>query len=109
MARFQIPNPLILAITAFGSIPVWVAVTYLTAPTDRSKLLEFYRKVRPYGWWGSVARECGARPPRDLPILIACWLAGTIMVLGATIAVGKFLLAHPQRAPAISPPPSSEA
>jgi Na+/proline symporter len=90
--QFHIPATLILAITAFGSIPVWVIVTYMTSPVERWKLLEFYRKVRPYGWWGTVARESGIAGPRDLPKLIGCWLAGTVMVLGATIAVGKFLL-----------------
>jgi len=90
--HFQIPATLILAITAFGSIPVWVIVTYMTSPVERTKLMEFYRKVRPYGWWGAVARESRIAPPGDLPKLIGCWLAGTVMVLGATIAVGKFLL-----------------
>jgi Na+/proline symporter len=89
---FKIPATLILAITAFGSIPIWVIVTYMTSPVERWKLVEFYRKVRPYGWWGAIAKQSGIAPPRDLPRLVGCWLAGTVMVLGATIAVGKFLL-----------------
>jgi Na+/proline symporter len=87
-----LPPAVIIAISALGSIPIWVIVTLLTPPVERQKLLEFYRKVRPYGWWGPVAKESGIKPPGDLPMLIGCWLAGTVMVLGATIAIGKFLL-----------------
>jgi SSS family solute:Na+ symporter len=29
----------------------------MTKPVDNEKLLEFYKKVRPKGWWGPIARQ----------------------------------------------------
>ncbi len=37
---------------------VWLVVMSLTPPEPMEKLCEFYRRVRPYGWWGPVARLC---------------------------------------------------
>lgn len=32
-------------------------VTFLTKPVDNDKLLSFYKKVRPKGWWGPIATQ----------------------------------------------------
>jgi len=85
----------ILAITVAGSTVVWVAVTFLTAPVAEEKLVAFYRKVRPYGAWGRVAAASGVTPPKGLGRMLTSWLAGSVMVLAATFAAGKFLLASP--------------
>jgi SSS family solute:Na+ symporter len=37
---------------------LWMTVMFLTPPEPMEKLCEFYRRVRPYGWWGPVARLC---------------------------------------------------
>lgn len=37
---------------------LWIVVMYLTPPEPMEKLCEFYRRVRPYGFWGPVARQC---------------------------------------------------
>ena len=34
-----------------------IIVTLMTKPVDNEKLLEFYKKVRPKGWWGPIARQ----------------------------------------------------
>src|SRR5574338_856689 len=45
---------------------VWVAATYLTAPTDRKTLVEFYRLVRPAGaGWAPVRAEAGVGASPD--------------------------------------------
>jgi Na+/proline symporter len=85
----------ILAITVAGSTVVWLTVTFLTAPVAEEKLLAFYRKVRPYGAWGRIAAASGVTPPKGLGRMLASWLAGSVMVLAATFAAGKFLLASP--------------
>jgi Na+/proline symporter len=84
-----------LLITVAVSSVVWVMVTLLTAPVPREHLVAFYRKVRPHGAWGPVAREAGVPPTRGLCRLLLAWLGGTVMVLAATFAIGKFLLAEP--------------
>ena len=42
--------PLLLVLSAVGC----VAVTLLTPPDDMTMLEAFYRRVRPWGWWGPV-------------------------------------------------------
>ena len=34
-----------------------LVVTFLTKPVDNKTLIEFYKKVRPKGWWGPIARQ----------------------------------------------------
>ena len=84
--------PFTLVPTIFGSTVVWVTVTFLTAPVSMERLVAFYRKVRPYGAWGPVAAAAGVAPARGLGRMVVNWIAGTAMVLAATMAVGKFLL-----------------
>lgn len=48
----------LLAIVAVTTV-AWISVTFLTRPDDEAKLLAFYRKVRPGGFWGPVARRNG--------------------------------------------------
>ena len=69
---------------------VAVVVTALVAPpTDRGLLVEFYRRVRPPGWWAETARAAGddadrspAELRRDAASIVACaasvylWLVG---------------------------------
>lgn len=40
----------------------WVVVTWLTKPEPTEKLVAFYRKVRPPGWWKPVAEVAGLTP-----------------------------------------------
>jgi len=84
--------PSILCITVAGSALVWLSVTFLTRPVDEEKLVAFYRRVRAYGAWAQIAIKSGTRPPKGLSGLVINWIAGTVMVLGATLSVGKFLL-----------------
>lgn len=51
--------PVILGCSLFGSI----AGSLLTPPDDREVLKAFYLKVRPWGWWGPVARDVLADNP----------------------------------------------
>ncbi len=83
---------LILAITVGGSTVTWLVVTFATAPVSRDRLVAFYRKVRPYGAWGPVARGADVAPVVGLGRQLVNWVAGTVMVLGLTLSVGKFLL-----------------
>jgi len=85
----------VLAITVAGSTAVWLVVTFATAPVSQDRLVAFYRKVRPYGAWGPVAREADIAPVLGLGRQLVNWAAGTVMVLGLTLSVGKFLLGAP--------------
>jgi len=82
----------VLAITVAVSTAVWLIVTFATAPVDRQTLARFYSRVRPFGAWGPVAHAAGVTRPRGLGRMLVNWIAGSAMVLAATMAIGKFLL-----------------
>ncbi|HUP00623.1 MAG TPA: sodium:solute symporter family protein [Gemmatimonadota bacterium] len=86
-----------VTINLVGSTVVWVAVTLLTPPTSMAKLTEFYRRVRPPGWWGPVREALGesAIPPASNERLrqgLWLWLLGTTFIYASLFGSGKLLL-----------------
>jgi solute:Na+ symporter, SSS family len=75
------------------TIAVWVTVTLLTKPVSKEQLAEFYRKVRPGGMWGPVARAnpevvCDGVTLRRIGV----WAAGSAGVYGILFGTGKIIL-----------------
>lgn len=56
---------IIVFASIFATTVLWVTVTLLTRPDPMDRLVEFYRRARPMGWWGPVAREAGIDPSAD--------------------------------------------
>jgi Na+/proline symporter len=83
----------ILLTVAVTSV-VWLAVTFLTQPEPESKLLEFYRRVRPgITGWKRIAPLAPEIPPsRDGWYNLMDWLLGCLMVYMALFGIGKLLL-----------------
>jgi Na+/proline symporter len=84
-----------VVINIVGSTVVWVAVTRLTPPTPMEKLMEFYRRVRPPGWWGPVREALGeARSPgrERLRQGLRLWLLGVVFIYAALFGLGKLVL-----------------
>lgn len=73
---------------------VWVVVTFLTKPEPDSKLLEFYRRVRPAtaGWKRIAARAPDIPATQDGWYNLADWLLGCLMVYMALFGIGKLCL-----------------
>jgi Na+/proline symporter len=92
-AGFGIPAHHSLLITVGFTTLVWVTVTLLTQPTDRTTLVRFYRLVRPAGrGWGPVAAEAGVGPsPDSLPQALVGWVLGCTFVYAAMFGTGSFL------------------
>ncbi|WP_263835287.1 sodium:solute symporter family protein [Salinibacter sp.] len=88
----------LLAIVAVTTV-AWVAVTYLTRPTDEDTLIEFYTTVRPGGpGWGPVVdtlrereTEIDVDAPSDLPYALSCVLLGSMGIYGVLFATGFVL------------------
>ena len=72
---------------------VWVAVTLLTAPTERATLVSFFRLVRPAGpGWRAVQAEAGVpASPDSLPMAFLGWVLGCTAVYSALFGVGSLL------------------
>jgi len=77
------------------SIATWLVVTYMTKPEPEETLINFYRKIRPWGWWNPIAnRAPEINRPRFVPLIID-WLLGVCFIFFAMIGIGKLLLGSP--------------
>ncbi len=74
---------------------IWVAVTFLTKPTDESKLIEFYKRAAPGGpGWKYIESKVLEPHMRGKSIAgdVLHFVLGTVMVYGYTLGIGKVLL-----------------
>ncbi|MGH7581876.1 MAG: sodium:solute symporter family protein [Gemmatimonadales bacterium] len=88
-----IPAWVTLLTTVGVTTVVWLLTAWLTRPTDRAVLIEFYRRVRPAGpGWRAVREESGVGPsPDSLPHAFLAWVCGIFMVYGALFGTGSAL------------------
>jgi len=72
----------------------WIIATILTRPEPDSKLVEFYRRVKPAvaGWKRIAALAPEVPPSRDGWYNLIDWLLGCVMVYMALFGIGKLLL-----------------
>jgi len=90
-------------ISLFVVTAVWVAVTYLTKPTDKEKLKSFFRLVRPAGpLWKPISQELekaeGIISTDNLKIAFIGWIFSNPMVFGYLFCsiylfMGKYIYA----------------
>lgn len=74
------------------SIITWVVVTFLTSPEPEETLSNFYRRVRPWGFWKPAAEQCPEiTAPKFTPVIIN-WILGVLFIMLGMIGVGKLLL-----------------
>ena len=71
---------------------IWIAVTFLTRPVAPARLAEFYRRVRPSGWWGPVAEACPEVQPESARQGWLGWLFGMICVYTGLFGLGYLCL-----------------
>ena len=87
----------LLLVAAFATAAALVAIR-VAGPEDRTTLAAFYRRVRPVGFWGPVAREAGAAPDegsrrlwRALAATGSCGLSVFCLLVG----IGSWLADSP--------------
>ncbi len=78
----------------------WLITALITPQTDRKVLIEFYRKVRPFGpGWERIRREAGISDAElaeharheNIPLALLGWVAGCVVIWSSLFAVGNFL------------------
>ena len=83
-------------VTAF-----WVLVTFVTKPTDKEKLKQFYRMVRPAGpLWRPISEEMkeeGIVPDQDIKTAFIGWIFSGPMVFGYLFSLIYFFTGAPQK------------
>jgi Na+/proline symporter len=76
---------------------VWVAVTFLTPPTDSETLRQFYRTIRPAGrGWAKVVGASDSVPKSDnLSLAFLGWVLGCAFVYAVLFGTGAVLYGQP--------------
>jgi SSS family solute:Na+ symporter len=83
-----------IAVTSF----CWILTAYIGPKTDRKTLIDFYKKIRPFGpGWRPVRKEAGiteaeARSTSEnFPLSLVGWASGVATIWSALFAVGNIL------------------
>ncbi len=86
------PEARLTLVVAFSSV-FSLAVTLLGPKPDPRALVEFYRRVRPAGWWGPVAALApDIQPRREGKTIAVGFLGGLALVYGLMLCLGYVLL-----------------
>lgn len=82
----------LLIIVAWSSI-VWLLITFLTPPTEKETLKNFYSKVHPGGWgWKNISNELpGIKGDSGYIYLFINWILGCILVMFSLFGFGKLI------------------
>lgn len=84
-----------LIITIAVTTVCWIATAYLGPQTDPETLVNFYRKVHPFGpGWKPVQAKVGlpaGETADNVPLALVGWVSGCIMIWSALFTVGNFL------------------
>jgi solute:Na+ symporter, SSS family len=87
-----------LVITVAVTTVCWLVTAYLGPETDRRTLIEFYKKVRPFGpGWTRIRQEAGISEEEakatheNIPMALLGWFAGCTAIWSALFTVGNFL------------------
>ena len=89
-----------LLITVIVTTICWIATAYLGPQTDPETLIDFYRKVRPFGpGWRRIRAKSGVSEEevrqdvreQNIPRAMLGWLSGCVMIWSALFTVGNFL------------------
>jgi Na+/proline symporter len=82
----------LMIVTVSVTTAAWLAVTFLTQAEPRSKLIEFYRKVRPEGGgWNHIAAEAGLKPQPGLRDHLINWVLGCALIYCSLFGIGKLI------------------
>jgi len=82
-----------LLIIVVSCTAIWLGVTYLTGPVGASHLEIFFRRVRPGGWWGPIARQCPEVRRDRARHAWSGWFAGVACIYTGLFGIGYLCLA----------------
>jgi SSS family solute:Na+ symporter len=98
-----------LLITIAVTTVCWVLTAFLGPQTDRQTLIEFYKKVRPFGpGWTRIRQAAGiseqeaAVTREQIPLALLGWTAGCAVIWSSLFTVGNFLYGRTDAALALA-------
>jgi Na+/proline symporter len=85
----------LMLVTVGITTVVWVAITFLTSPEPKEKLIAFYNRVHPEGpGWTQIAAESGhaaSHAQGRLSLQFANWILGCLLIYGSLFGIGKLI------------------
>jgi len=97
-AGTAVPTHYALMITVAITTVCWVATAFLGPRTDRKTLIDFYKKVRPFGpGWKHVRAEAGLTAAdgrgthESVPLALLGWSTGCAVIWSGLFVVGNIL------------------
>jgi len=88
----------LILVVCFSMLCALVSLALTRAPDPKS-LVDFYRRVRPLGWWGPVRALAGGTPPRrGLAPILAGAAGGLAATYGLMLGAGMGLLGRAEDA-----------
>ncbi len=89
----EMPFEIKIAVLTGIVVPVSIIVTFLTPAVSKEKLEEFYRKVRPGGFWRILSSDIRELPGKALSLSTIIDVMGGIMLCyGISLAIGYSIL-----------------
>jgi Na+/proline symporter len=98
VVKLEGSEPIVFAksilLTVAVTTVVWIAATFLTKPEPDSKLVDFYRRVRPgtFGWTRVAALAPEVPATHEGWYNLLDWFLGCLMVYMALFGIGKIIL-----------------
>jgi SSS family solute:Na+ symporter len=89
-----------LLLTVIVTTICWVITAYVGPQTDRQTLIDFYKKVKPFGpGWKRIRVEAGITDAEaagwaqtdNFPLALLGWVTGSVLIWAALFTVGNFL------------------
>jgi Na+/proline symporter len=89
-----------LFLTVLFTTVCWLITAYVGPQTDRETLVNFYRKVHPFGpGWREIRVAAGVSEAEaaeyaktdNIPLALVGWFAGSIVIWSSLFTVGNFL------------------
>ena len=87
-----------LLITVAFTSACWILIAFIGPETDRSTLITFYKKIRPFGpGWKLIRRQAGvsdreaAASRENIPMALLGWFSGCTVIWSALFTVGNIL------------------
>jgi SSS family solute:Na+ symporter len=97
-AGVVIPTHYALLLTIAVTTVCWLLTAFFGPKTERKTLIDFYKKIRPFGpGWKSIRKEAGITETEakatheNMPLALIGWVSGTTVIWSALFTVGNFL------------------
>jgi SSS family solute:Na+ symporter len=91
---FKITFPDSLFVIVLFTTLSWIVATYLTRPTDRNVLIDFYKRVKPGGpGWRPITKGDSINSETEsMSTHFLNWIIGILLIYSSLFSIGKIIL-----------------